>query len=251
MAAESESSSDGLKGLPAAYAAWRASELGQVTDALEQDLILDLLGPPAGLRILDVGCGDGVLALELAAKDASVVGIDASPEMIAVARDRAARTGKQARFEVTGAENLPFASGTFDVAVAVTVLCFAESAGAILREMARVLRPGGRLIIGELGRWSTWASVRRIKGWLGSPIWRQARFLTGSDLRRLALDAGFVDVSVKGAVFYPPIRLAARLLGPIDREVRAFTTAGAAFLALKAAKPRGEPQDNGAGFERA
>jgi 2-polyprenyl-3-methyl-5-hydroxy-6-metoxy-1,4-benzoquinol methylase len=237
-----ESEGDGLEHLPGAYVAWRASVLGRVTDALEQELILDPIGPPSGLRILEVGCGDGELAVELAARGASVVGIDASPQMIAAARDRALRAGREneARFEVARVERLSFESENFDAVVAVTVLCFVENAAAALQTVAHALQPDGRLIVGELGRWNTWATIRRVEGWFGSPIWKQARFRSASELKRLALDAGFVSVTVKGAVFYPPIGVAARLLRPIDRRLGTVTTMGAAFLALARSAPRRE-----------
>jgi SAM-dependent methyltransferase len=134
------------------------------------------------------------------------------------------------------------------VVVAITVLCFIPDPADSLREMVRVLKPGGRLIIGELGRSSSWAAVRRVKGWLGSPVWSRARFRSPSELRQLAIGAGLVDVSVMGAVFYPPIGLAARLLRPIDRRLGACTTTGAAFLVLAATKPQGAPKDDGVGF---
>lgn len=57
---------DALQALPPAYADWRRSTLGRITDALEERLLLDRIGPARGLRILDVGCGDGVLATLLA-----------------------------------------------------------------------------------------------------------------------------------------------------------------------------------------
>ena len=151
MKAERASSSD-LESLPAAYAPWRASRLGQVTDALEQDLILKLIGPPAGLGILDVGCGNGVLAVELAGPAAHVTGVDPSPEMIAAARRRAERQRREVSFEIGKAATSPFEADTFDAVLAVTVLCFVEDTSGALREMVRVLKPGGRLIVGELGR---------------------------------------------------------------------------------------------------
>jgi len=224
------------EGLPAAYAAWRQSVLGQVTDALEQKLILDIVGRPAGLCILDVGCGDGILAVELARRKAFVAGVDASEADIAAARERAEREGAGVSFETALAEALPFETGRFDVVIAITVLCFIENPAEAMGEMSRVLKPGGRLIIGELGRYSSWAAARRVKGWLGSPVWRHARFRSASDLRRLAARARMADVSVTGAIFYPPLAIAARLLGPIDRQIGAWTTLGAAFLVLTAAK---------------
>jgi ubiquinone biosynthesis O-methyltransferase len=231
--------------LPAAYAAWRQSVLGQITDALEQDLVLELVGSPSGLRILDVGCGDGILALELSRRGAHATGVDVSERMIAAARKRAERHEDTVGFEIGKAEALPFESDSFDVVVAITVLCFIEDAAGAMREMARVLKPGGRLIVGELGTWSSWAAVRRIKGWLGAPVWSQARFRSPSELGRLAAEAGLLDVSVKGAVFYPPLGMAARLLGPIDRKIGACTTLGAAFLALAATNPLPVPKDEG------
>lgn len=122
--------------------------------------------------------------------------------------------------------------------VAVTVLCFVKDAAVVLKEMARVLKPGGRLIVGELGRHSTWAAIRRINGWLGSPVWSHARFRSASVLREFVKEASLIDVSVHGAIYYPPFGIVARLLGPLDRKIGACTTTGAAFLALAATKPR-------------
>jgi 2-polyprenyl-3-methyl-5-hydroxy-6-metoxy-1,4-benzoquinol methylase len=72
-----ETPADALQALPPAYADWRRSALGRITDALEERLLLDRIGPARGLRILDVGCGDGVLATRLAQAGARVTGIDA------------------------------------------------------------------------------------------------------------------------------------------------------------------------------
>lgn len=171
-----------LEGLPEAYADWRRSTLGQITDALEERLLLDRIGPARGLRILDVGCGDGVLATRLAQDGARVTGLDASAEMIAAARRRAKAAGVDLDLVEGDAGGLPFPDGQFDCVVSVATLCFVDDPCPTIRDMLRVLKPGGRLTLGALGRWNLWAAQRRVKGWLGSKLWSAAHFRSRGDL---------------------------------------------------------------------
>lgn len=157
---------------PATYAAWRQTALGRITEALEHRLIVDFAADVAGARVLDAGCGDGLLACSLAERGAHSVGLDADRRMLVAAAARAGGRGVHATFVEGRVERVPFADDVFDVVVAVTVLCFVSDASVAVREIARVLRPGGRLVIGELGRWNTWAARRRVRGWLGSPCGR-------------------------------------------------------------------------------
>jgi ubiquinone biosynthesis O-methyltransferase len=222
---------------PEAYVGWRASDIGAMTERLELELILELIGDVSGRKVLDVGCGDGELAVELWRRGAAVVGIDASTAMIDAANGRAKKWSADIRFQVAVAEHLPFLVEQFDIVTAITILCFVGDAAPVFREIARVLRPGGRIVIGELGKWSSWAAGRRIRAWLGSPLWRQGRFRTATELRRLAEEAGLVVESVRGAIYYPRWSPAARLLSRVDSRLGRLTTLGAAFVALSAAKP--------------
>ena len=108
--------------------------------------ISELVGIARGQRVLDVACGTGVLALaaaERAGGDGRVTGLDPNDDMLAVARR------KSARVEWTSgrAESLPFADAAFDCVVSQFGLMFFADRVAALREMARVLRPGGRLAV--------------------------------------------------------------------------------------------------------
>ncbi len=221
---------------PEVYAQWRTSGIGGITEHLQHRLILSLLGDVKDRQVLDVGCGDGDLAVELRRRGAIVTGIDASSDMIDAAKARAEREGFDIEFLVGEAERIPLAAGRFDVVIAVTILCFVADADPVFREIARVLRPSGLLVIGELGKWSLWAAAQRIRAWLGSPLWRLGRFRTAGELQRLADRAGLVAGPVYGSVYYPRLQWAARILAPFDDAFGRLTTFGAAFLALSARK---------------
>lgn len=223
---------------PDTYARWRASSLGAITEDLQHALVLRLIGDVTGRSVLDVGCGDGKLAVELARRGAHVTAVDVSPAMIEAARTRAAAAGVRLDLRLAATQALPFAASQFDIVTAITILCFVADAKPAFAEIARVLKPGGRLVIGELNRWSTWAAERRLRAWLGSALWRQGRFRTPQELRGLASGAGLVPQSVMGATFYPRIGWAARAMRPLDAPLGRLTTVGAAFIALSATKPR-------------
>jgi len=221
---------------PAAYVDWRASDLGMIAEALEDRLLFRLLGSVDGLLVLDVGCGDGAFVAKLADRGATVVGVDPDRQTIGAAARRLGGAGSVPHLAVAEGQHLPFADATFDAVVAKTVLCFVGEGDAVVGEMARVLRPGGRFVIGELGRWSTWAAARRVRACCGSSLWRRGRFRTPRELRRLAGAAGLQVARLQGAIYYPRVAWLARLLAPLDANLGKLTSFGAAFLALSATK---------------
>jgi ArsR family transcriptional regulator len=106
---------------------------------------------PSEWTIADLGCGTGVLAAELARRVRKVVAVDRSAEMLRAARKRLAGA---ANVEIHEArlEALPVADASCDAAVAVLVLAYLPEPAAALREAARILRPGGRLVVVEAAR---------------------------------------------------------------------------------------------------
>jgi 2-polyprenyl-6-hydroxyphenyl methylase/3-demethylubiquinone-9 3-methyltransferase len=105
-------------------------------------------------EVLEVGCGGGLIAHELAQRQALIVGIDPSPNALEVAREkvRASGLGQNAYFEVGYAESLPYADGSFSVIVCLDVLEHVRDLQATLREIARVLAPGGIFIFDTINR---------------------------------------------------------------------------------------------------
>jgi len=121
------------------------------------DRILDLVlagtrprdeAPGRGvLDALDVGCGTGFLALELAARGHRVTGVDFAPGMIALASRKAAEAAATIRFEEADAEQLPYAPRSFDLVISRHLLWTLPHPEAAIDEWMRVLRSGGRLVI--------------------------------------------------------------------------------------------------------
>jgi SAM-dependent methyltransferase len=225
---------DGGQFGPAVYADWRESSLGEITETLEHRLILELVGPVLGRSVLDMGCGDGtLLAVFRDQGAATITGCDADARMVARARQL---LGPDATLGVARGHALPFPDASFDVVSCITVLAFVPDAGAAVREMARVLRPGGVLIIGDLGKWSYWAARRRIRGWLGAMLWRGARFWRAGELAELVGQAGLTVGPIRGAIFFPPWTAAARRMARFDARLGQATTIGAAFIAVRGSK---------------
>jgi ubiquinone/menaquinone biosynthesis C-methylase UbiE len=111
----------------------------------ERPAMIDLAGDVDGHRILDAGCGSGPLSAALRAKGAVVTGVDGSPAMIELARQR---LGDDAALHVADlGQPLPFDDGAFDDVVASLVLHYLRDWAAPLAELRRVLKPGGRLIL--------------------------------------------------------------------------------------------------------
>ena len=237
MANKAASSPMGGQFGPETYAAWRRSSLGEITDALELHLILELVGPLERLSVLDVGCGDGKLAWDLLQHGAGhVCGCDPDPRM--VARAQALATCRNDHIDLAGAraQYLPYADQSFDVVTCITVLSFMSDPEIAIREMVRVLRHGGRLVLGDLGKWSYWAARRRIRGWLGATSWRTARFRTSKELATTIRRTGLTVGAIRGAIFFPPWAALARLMAPVDLSLGQATTLGAAFVAVQAFK---------------
>ena len=106
--------------------------------------VVEWLNPQYGEYILDLGCGDGQLTRQLADSGAHVLGVDASPAMVVAARER----GVEA--EQAKAEMLPFRDATFDAVFSNAVLHWVRGQDAMLEQVHRVLRPGGRFVA-EMG----------------------------------------------------------------------------------------------------
>jgi SAM-dependent methyltransferase len=161
------------------------------------------------MNLLDVGCGPGTITLGLARLVApgSVTGIDREAGVLEQARSHAASEGVAARFEEGDVYALRFEDASFDVVHAHQVLQHLSDPVAALREMRRVLRPGGVVAVrdGDYSSFS-WAPLdRRLDRWL--EIYRAVARRNGGEpdagrfLKKWALDAGFTEITASSSTW--------------------------------------------------
>ena len=132
------------------WEAERYAEAGAFVPVLGMPVV-ELLDPRPGERILDLGCGDGVLSAKIAAAGATVVAVDAAPDLIAAAKAR----GLDAR--LADGQQLPFAA-EFDAVFSNAALHWMRDAAAVITGVRRALKPGGRFVA-EMGGHGNIASV--------------------------------------------------------------------------------------------
>ncbi|HLT76983.1 MAG TPA: bifunctional 2-polyprenyl-6-hydroxyphenol methylase/3-demethylubiquinol 3-O-methyltransferase UbiG [Ferrovibrio sp.] len=128
--------------------------LGFIRDRIAAHFGRDPAGPEplAGLRLLDIGCGGGLVAEPMARLGARVVGADASERNIGVARLHAAESGVEVDYRCTSAEDLAAAGETFDVVLTLEVVEHVADLEGFLRCCGQMVKPGGLLIAATLNR---------------------------------------------------------------------------------------------------
>jgi len=195
--------------------------------------LVSAVAPQAGQRVLDVATGTGMVAAELLGRaDCTVVGIDQSPQMLSAAHARFDGRGLKVELIEGQAEALPFADASFDALTVTYLLRYVDDPHATMRELARVVRPGGRVGSLEFGV-PPWAPARAAwrfyttvglptLGRLASPEWVQVGHFLGPSIRGFYVrhplerivsyweEAGLINVSVRRMSFGGGIVMSAR-----------------------------------------
>lgn len=164
--------------------------------------------PFEGLRLLDIGCGGGLLSEPMARLGASVTGVDPAERNIPVARIHAARSGLEIDYRVSSAEALVMAGESFDVVLNMEVVEHVPDPQAYLDACAALVRPGGVMICSTLNRnpksyLMAIVGAEQIMRWLprGTHDWR--KFITPDELVAMIAKSGLTPVDRKGFQFNP------------------------------------------------
>lgn len=181
------------------YDAWFRTPMGAHVDRLEKDITWRVARPKPGEKVLDIGTGTANYLLELARRGLDCTGLDVGPKMLDRARQKAEAEGLSLKLTRASGEALPFPDKSFDLVLSVTAFEFFSRPAQAAREMVRVCRPGGRIVVSVLNRWSPWALRRRIITSFNETIFTHCRFYVHHELRTL-----FGPVEWGTSVFAPP-----------------------------------------------
>ena len=178
----------------------------QVAAEFGRDLAAEM--PFKGLRVLDIGCGGGLLSEPMARLGAEVVGADAAERNIPVARLHAEQSGLEIDYRHTTAEALAGLGETFDVVLNMEVVEHVADPQAYLAACQALMKPGGLMICSTLNRTAKSFAMAIIGAewvmrWLpkGTHDWK--KFITPEELNTLISKAGLRPVDRKGMVFNP------------------------------------------------
>lgn len=188
---------------PERYDRWFETPLGKAVLASERELVMAMLRPEPGERILDAGSGTGIFTGAFIGRGADVMGLDISVAMLR----RAAQNEAALACRVVAADmlNLPFGDALFDKSISVTAIEFIADAGRAVAELFRVTKRGGIVVVATLNSLSPWADRRLAEaGRDRRSVFNRVFFRSPADLLALAPVRGEARTAVHFGKDDPP-----------------------------------------------
>jgi 2-polyprenyl-6-hydroxyphenyl methylase/3-demethylubiquinone-9 3-methyltransferase len=176
--------------------------------------------PLEGLRILDIGCGGGLLSEPVARMGADVLGADASERNIGIASTHAAQTGVKVDYRAVTAESLAAAGETFDVVLNMEVVEHVADVEFFISTCASMVRPGGLMLVSTINRTFKAAALaivgaEYVLGWLPRGTHQYEKLVRPEELEAPLKTSGMEVVEMKG-VFFNPLQNQWNLSADID-----------------------------------
>jgi ubiquinone/menaquinone biosynthesis C-methylase UbiE len=196
MSAEQEVKEKLFDDWPEKYDRWFETPIGVLVKKYENELLLDMLQPCPGERILDAGCGTAVFTYNILSFGPRITGLEISYPML----KRATLKSKGYPFRAVAGDMkyLPFGDECFDKVVSMTALEFIEEGKEAVKELFRVTKIGGAVVVTTLNSLSPWADRRKKEADKGHALFKQMICRSPDDLHALAP----VDGTVKTAIHF-------------------------------------------------
>ncbi|MCK7458523.1 bifunctional 2-polyprenyl-6-hydroxyphenol methylase/3-demethylubiquinol 3-O-methyltransferase UbiG [Idiomarina aminovorans] len=162
-----------------------------------------------GKKILDVGCGGGLLSEAMAERGAEVTGIDLAEPSLKVARLHALESGRNIAYQCIAIETLAQQQpASFDVVTCLEMLEHVPDPVAIVQACAKVVKPGGLIFFSTLNRnVKSWllgiVAAEHVLGWVPKGTHQHRRFIRPSELLQMCDQAGLEDIAINGLIFHP------------------------------------------------
>lgn len=181
------------------YDSWFATPLGAAVDRWEKEVTWSLAKPKQGEKVLDIGTGTANYLVDLAEMGLDCTGLDIGFHMLFRARAKSLARRLNLKLVAADGDHLPFPDDCFDLVLSITAFEFFPDPARSVQEMIRVCKPGGRIVVGVLNRWSVWAARRRLVSWFRETIFSECRFYSYPMMKAL-----FGPLQWVTAAFAPP-----------------------------------------------
>lgn len=215
------------------YDSWYQTPLGAFVDLLETSAAFKLFSPARDLHILDAGCGTGNFSIKLCKMGCKVTGIDISEDMLAIARRKVSQYGLNATFHKMDIYHLDFPDNYFDGIYSMAAFEFVHQPQEAYKELYRVLKPGGKLLIGAIHKNSAWGRMYEQMGQQDpASVFHNAALKTTDEM--LGLDPDHL-LACHGCVYIPPDATEQSLT--LEEEARLSQTSEPAFILALWYKP--------------
>ena len=185
------------------YGASYGTPAGQYFMNRKIDTLLKLAAFPQRSQLLEVGCANGSYTFELARLGFQMTGLDLSPECVRIATQKAKQIGlPHINFAVGDAEELSqFEDNTFDGVISFSTLRYVPDPAKAMREIYRVLRPGGMAVVDFPNKWSPWFTF--LKPLLTGQTHIHDHQYTTDQIKRMMQEAGFQGISLRRILYTP------------------------------------------------